>query len=264
MPASTRSRTKQATLEDVGAGNAGVKKPAKDVQKSSATSQAKTSRKRKTDSSAVQDNDEDKEANPSNKATKAGLEKSDMENSHENQEVITINRAPVLELWAASVTQLLHPKVSWQTCLSVGGAISTITAISKGRSIGTISKPDPGEAEEKRQHRREKADQENLDEVEVMSFHLRLDSNGHAIVGDKPRKPGEEALRKKFGEEAYEKARGAFRDALKKWKGKEDDLDGRAFGMYEDFRPTVPPGQKGWGSKGQLNLQTVSSVVGDS
>ena len=71
----------------------------------------------------------------------------------------------------------------------------------------------------------------------------------------------EEALNKKFGEEQYEEAKKAFQEALEQWRGKEDELDRKAFHMYEDFRPSVPKGQKGWGKKGQLNLGSVKSAV---
>ena len=179
----------------------------------------------------------------------------------DSSDSIVINRAPVLELWASCVTQFLHPNVPWESCVSAGGAISTITAISKGRSIGTIDKPDPGEAEEKRQKRKEKAEKEKLAELDVMNFHLSLDKTGQAMVGGKAKKAAEEALRKKYGPEQYDKVKKVFQDSLKSWKGKEEELNGRAFGMYEDFRPTIPPGQQGWGRKGQLRLDTVKDAV---
>ena len=70
------------------------------------------------------------------------------------------------------------------------------------------------------------------------------------------------ALRKKFGgEEQYMKVKTAFEGALQSWKGKEDELDGKAFGMYENFRPSVPPGQRGWGRQGALNLERVKIAV---
>ena len=144
----------------------------------------------------------------------------------------------------------------------VGGAIATITAISKGRSIGKMEKPDPGEAQEKSRKRKEKAEEAGLEEIETMSFKLRLDKEGVAMVGDKPKKAAEESLRKKYGGDAnYGKVKGVFEEALKSWKGKEEELDGRAFGMYEDFRPTIPPGQQEWGRKGQLRLETIKEVV---
>jgi hypothetical protein len=63
--------------------------------------------------------------------------------SNESDDGIMINRAPVLELWAATVTSFLYPKISWDTSLSAGGAISTLCAISKGRAIGAIEKKNP-------------------------------------------------------------------------------------------------------------------------
>jgi hypothetical protein len=242
MP-TTRSANKQAKLEDVGAGR-------KDLAQAESTGQ-KAGQKRK----ATQGSDKPK---------KPKQAKQDDGSARQDEGVITINRAPVLELWGSCVAQFLHPSVSWETCLSAGSAVATIVAISKGRSVGTIAKPDPGEAQKKREERKAKAKKENLDDIEVMSFHLNLDKNGQAMVGDKPKKAGEEALMKKYGgPEHYDQVRNIFQDALKSWRGREEELDKHAFGFYEDFRPSVPQGSKGWGRKGQLRLDTIRTVIGD-
>ena len=242
MPAATRSSTRQTKLEDVGAGNTEAKKSATGNKKRKATEEPTKATSK-----------------PTKKAKKAADQNGDPQ---ADSDVIVINRAPVLELWASCVTQFLHPKLSWSTCLSAGGAIATITAISKGRSIGKMEKPDPGEAHEKSRKRKEKAEEAGLEEIETMSFKLRLDGDGQARVGDKPKKAGEEALKKKYGgDDSYQKVKVAVEQALNPWKGKEEDLDGRAFGMYEDFRPTIPPGQQGWGRKGQLRLETKQEGV---
>ena len=241
MP-TTRSANKQAKLEDVGVVDKDAAGPA--------NSKASAGQKRKADSLAQ---------DAKGKAKKSKQVKSEDE---QEDDYITINRAPVLELWASCVAQFLHPSLSWNTALSIGGAISTITAISKGRSIGTMEKPDPGEAQRKKEKREEAAEKGGLKEVEVMSFHLNLDDNGQALVGGKPKKGNEDALRKKYGgPEQYDKVRTAFQDSLQSWKGKEEELDKQSFGFYEDFRPSIPLGQKGWGRKGQLRLETVKQVV---
>ena len=250
MPATTRSANKQTKLEDVGAGS----KASMKSSKSKATMTKPTAgQKRK----AEQGTDVDAlDAKKAKQSSKSG------DRDEQSDDVVVINRAPVLELWAACVAQILHPSLSWQSSLSVGGAISTITAISKGRSIGTMKKPDPGEAQEKKEKRSNKAEKEELDEVEVMSFRLNLDKDGQAMVGGKPKKGGEETLMKKYGgSEQYEKVKRAFQNSLKRWKGKEEELSERAFGFYEDFRPTIPPGQKGWGRKGQLRIETIKTAV---
>lgn len=164
----------------------------------------------------------------------------------------------MLELWASCVADLLHPDLRWDTCLSVAGGISTITAIAKGRAIGRVDKPDPGEQQEKREERQQA--QSQLEEVEVMGFPLKI-KNGSAMVGDKPKKGNEAALKSKYGQEQYEKTKSTFQDALEKWRGREDELDSGAFHMYEDFRPNVVPGQKGWGRKGQLSFENIRTAV---
>lgn len=237
MPATTRSQT---TLEEKGVSSSKTAptNPQSNKRKANAV-KAAPSKKQKTTAAA-------KPADTSK------------EDGDGDDETITINRAPVLELWGSCVAHSLYPKLEWSTCLSVGGAISTITAISKGRSIGTMEKPDPDKAQEKREKRRE--EQAELDEIEVMGFHLKL-QDGAAMVGDKPKKAHEETLKKKYGDEQYEKVKSTFEESLKAWNGKEEELSSRAFGMYEDFRPNIPSGQKGWGRKGQLRLETVRSAV---
>ncbi len=38
-------------------------------------------------------------------------------------------------------------------------------------------------------------------------------------------------------------------------------LESKAFSLYEDFRPDVPEGQKGWGAKGELDLGRIRSLA---
>ncbi|USW58061.1 hypothetical protein Slin15195_G113800 [Septoria linicola] len=187
------------------------------------------------------------------------IEDDDNADNDNQEETVTINRAPVLELWSACVTQTLYPSLAWNTCLSAGSAISTLAAISKGRAIGKIDKPDQTDQAAKQQKRREQ--ESELEELDVMSFHLKL-KDGEVMVGDKPKKGNEEALSKKYGgEEVYENVKKTMMDALDSWKGKEEELGKRGFHMYEDFRPSVAAGQKGWGRKGTLSLKTVRDTV---
>ena len=252
MPAITRSATKQPKIEEIKGTKTGGKGTNDTRKRKSLDISTSTSKKQK----GKDGHSRQKEASPAS-SDKGTIQHN---NADQGQDAITINRAPVLELWASCVTKLIYPSIPWETCLSVGSAISTITAVAKGRSIGTIEKPDPSEAENRRRERQRKAGNEQLEDIEVMGFHLRL-KDGKALVGDKPKPGNEGALSKKFGREQYEKAKGGFQDALGSWKGRESELNGEAFRMYEEFRPTVPPGQKGWGRRGQLNLENVRSAV---
>ncbi|KAL1596456.1 hypothetical protein SLS60_009102 [Paraconiothyrium brasiliense] len=175
---------------------------------------------------------------------------------------IIINRAPVLQLWSACVAHHLYPSLPWSTCISAGSAISTICAVAKGRSIGKIS--ESGDSEEKKRKRNEaKKKQSDLEEIHVMHFYLKI-KDGLVIVGsDQKGKPANEvALRKKFGDAEYERVKECFEEALASWgEDDEEQIDKEAFQFYEDFRPTVSSGQKGWGRKGALNLDTVKNVI---
>lgn len=39
------------------------------------------------------------------------------------------------------------------------------------------------------------------------------------------------------------------------------ELNDKAFGLYERFRPSIPDGVRGWGAKGELNLDLIRSLA---
>lgn len=102
----------------------------------------------------------------------------------------------------------------------------------------------------------EKSEDEAL---EVMQFKLHLEDKKVYFAG-KAQSTNEETLEKKYGGR-YGDVKGMFEGVLKEWKGREEELSKAAFGMYEDFRPNVAKGQKGWGRKGELSLENVRKVV---
>lgn len=257
---STRSKTAQARIENYAerdTNQEGKEKerpsPRKAVSKPSAPSPS--SRKRKSSTEASRQPPA-KRARP----PKPALKRSDSAQP-ETPTKILINRAPVLHLWAACVTHVLYPSLPWSTCLSTGSAISTICAVAKGRSVGTISERDDSEAAQ-RKRAEAKRKQKDLESIHVLQFNLKL-RDGLALVGSEQngKPPGEEALRRKFGEEVYERVKEFFDDALQSWKHRDEELNKSGFRFYEEFRPTVSGGQKGWGRKGELDLEKIKSVV---
>jgi hypothetical protein len=254
---STRSKAAQTDLEDNAPKDSLPKGKGRGATTQRSPPKANTSRKRKSTNA-------DEAPAPTAKRTKSSESVSKSTKTEEadaEQLRIIINRAPVLQLWSACVAHITYPNLSWETCLSAGSAISTICAVAKGRSIGTV--PEKDESNEKAAKRaKAKKQQKELDSIQVMQFKLKL-KDGLAVVGSEGKgKPGgEEALRKKFGEEQYVSAKEAFEEVLKSWKGEEDELNRKAFGFYEQFRPEVKSGQKGWGRKGELDLDKVGSVV---
>ena len=258
---STRSKTAQAHLEDFATKETVSKlKEKKTASPKKAAPKANTSRKRKSIDA------EHTENKPSPKRTKASPPKStklknEPTTGDSDGKSIIINRAPVLQLWAASVAHLTYPQLSWESCLSAGSAVSSICAVAKGRSIGTVPEKDDSEAKQEK-HEKAKEKQKDLNEIDIMHFKLRL-KDGLAVVGseEKGKSGAEDALRRKFGEAQYDRVRDAFDDALASWKGEEEELNKKGFHMYELFRPDVSKGQKGWGRKGELSLETVASTV---
>jgi hypothetical protein len=171
-------------------------------------------------------------------------------------EPITINRAPVLQLWGSLVAKFVHPDLPWAACLSIGNAISSLCAVAKGRSIGLIEPAD--DTKKGKKTRRRRVDDTRM--VKVMGFSLPVKGDA-VILGGKPKHLKEESLKHKFGGNQYDAVKAAFEDGLQSWKGHEDELNAKAFHMYEQFRPTVASGQKGWGRKGELSTSEIAKVV---
>jgi hypothetical protein len=243
----TRSKAgKQTNLEDLAASA----KP----QPTKKTSPATKSRPQK---KAPNPPASSKKRKASEDDPKQNLSKKSKATASSSNNEITINRAPVLTLWSASVTQFLHPSLEWSTCLSAGKAISAICAVAKGRSIGTISEPDVDDSKKKDKKKK----QIQADELEVMHFKLKL-KNGIIFFEGKAQSGGEDALKVKFWGR-YDDIKAVFDEGLQKWGERKDELDKVAFKMYESFRPEVPKGQKGWGRKGILDLEKVREVIGD-
>ncbi|KAK0641451.1 hypothetical protein B0T16DRAFT_214666 [Cercophora newfieldiana] len=245
MPPTTRSATQARTNERSHGRNSKVKEPGS----------APAARKRKAEAAP-----EEPSTPHSNRTQKRARTSKPQKLEASDLEPIIINRAPVLELWGACVSHFLHPELPWTTCLSIGSTISSITAISKGRSIGTISQPDPDEHKKKRKRATEGGDAD--EEIKVMGFPVRL--KGEVVIFKGKPKPGnEESLAKRFGgEENVERTRRVTESALRhSWKGREADLEKEAFSMYERFRPDVPKGKGGWGRKGVLSLGKIEHVV---
>jgi hypothetical protein len=40
-----------------------------------------------------------------------------------------------------------------------------------------------------------------------------------------------------------------------------DELAQKSFGLYEQFRPTIPEGVQGWGAKGELDLGRILKLA---
>jgi hypothetical protein len=168
---------------------------------------------------------------------------------------ITINRAPVLTLWAAVVAERLG--FNRNEALSLGKAVAGLNAQAKGRRLG-IFKPH----EEKPAKAREKKRGEEF-RIEICGRPVpaKTTKDGvRAVIGSSVIEPkaAQDYLESKFGEDLDATHR-AMTKLAKLYRPKE--LAAVAFDLYEQFRPTIPEGVRGWGAKGELDLGLIASLA---
>jgi hypothetical protein len=174
------------------------------------------------------------------------------------REVVLVNRAPVLTLWAAVVAERLG--YDHEASLSLGKALAGLNAQSKGRRLGIYKPSEPaGVMPPKKAKRGEEF------WVQLLGRPIPVVQTGRgvrAVEGDRPIEPGgvETYLRGKFGE-ALDSVRRTMEELARSFSPKE--LAARAFFLYERFRPTIPDGVRGWGVKGELDLDRIRGLTGE-
>ena len=168
---------------------------------------------------------------------------------------ISINRAPVLTLWAAIVARRLG--FNKKEALTLGKAVAGLNAQSKGRRLG-IFKP---HEEKARAAREKKPGQQFRVEVCGRAVPAKNTKDGiRAISGEKAIEPDavQRYLESKFRDELAV-AREAMETLARAYRPKE--LAHEAYSLYEQFRPKIPGGKKGWGAAGDLDLGLIEKLA---
>jgi hypothetical protein len=170
---------------------------------------------------------------------------------------VTINRAPVLTLWAAVVAERLG--YDHEAALTLGKVVAGLNAQSKGRRLGIFEEPKDAQEGKKPQA------QQPGEPFMVSLLHrrvpvIRTDQGVRATIKGEPINPAgvKRYLAQKFGEELADVQ--AAMEALAK-AYPPDQLAAQAYSLYERFRPDVPEGKKGWGATGQLDLDAIRSLA---
>jgi hypothetical protein len=168
---------------------------------------------------------------------------------------ILINRAPVLTLWATTVAVRLG--FDEDEALSLGKAVAGLNAQSKGQRLG-IFKRVPQEVKKARARER---GEEFL--VEICGRHvpaINTTDGVRAVIKNQPieAKSVQRYLESKFGE-SLGTARSAMRNLAKAFQP--EQLLKNAFSLYEKFRPAIPEGVRGWGAKGNLDIDRIRSLA---
>jgi hypothetical protein len=168
---------------------------------------------------------------------------------------VSVNRAPVMTLWAAVVAERLGFRRA--EALSLGRAVAGLNAQSKGRKLG-VFKPHEEEPRAARERRR---DERVLVEVCGRAIPaVATDEGVRAVSGGKPIDPEVVAayLEGKFGDD-LKAVRAALAHLAKSYPPAE--LGRAAYALSERFRPDVPEGKKGWGAKGRLDLGRIGRMA---
>ena len=167
---------------------------------------------------------------------------------------ISINRAPVLTLWAAVVAERLG--FSADESLTLGKAVAGLNAQAKGRRLG-IFKPHETAAKQAR----EKSHGEEL-WIEICGRPVPAKNTPQgirAVHGAAVIEPQtvERYLQQKFAENLA-----AVRSDLRVLAKSYDrpTLADVVYSLYERFRPEIPEGKKGWGTKCELHLELIQRL----
>jgi hypothetical protein len=169
-----------------------------------------------------------------------------------SEQTILVNRAPVLTLWASVVAERLG--YSREEALSLGKAAAGLYAQLKGRQLGLLQpqrKPAQASAS--------KPSERPIVELLARPVPVTQTREGiRAVVKGQPINPAtvERYLQRAFGE-SLSSARQSMEALAASYAP--EDLEHVAYELYEGFRPEVPPGTRGWGAKGKLDLAHLRS-----
>jgi len=137
---------------------------------------------------------------------------------------VTVNRAPVLTLWAAVVAARMGYR--WEEALTLGRAVAGLNAQSKGRRLGIFAER---KGEEGKPPKKVGLGEEFWVEVVGRAVPAKRTEDGvRAVVKDQPIDPDkvERYLRSKFGED-LEAVRAAMDELAKSFDRKKLALRGK-------------------------------------
>src|SRR5690349_13340968 len=160
---------------------------------------------------------------------------------------IKVNRAPVLTLWASVVAERLgHPP---ETALSLASAVAGTAAHAKARRLGIAEEHPP--ADEARPHRPAARQSVPLLGREVP---VTRGPGGVLLAAEADGKPAQPERVQRYVARAFGNRLAEVRQAMQELAASlaPEALNRTGFRLYEQFRPEVPEGVRGWGAKGEL------------
>ncbi len=168
---------------------------------------------------------------------------------------VMINRAPVLTLWAAVVAERIGYEPD--TALTLGKVLAGLNAQSKGRMLGIYGPPKgAGGLTPKKV---------GLGEdfwIELCGRGVPAKNTQDGIRGCVKDQTVDPAAVHKYLEGKFGDDLPAVREAMVELAESfgPDELEEAAYGLYEEFRPKIAAGRRGWGQKGVLDLDLIRSL----
>lgn len=173
------------------------------------------------------------------------------------ENVVMINRAPVLALWGAVVAERMG--FERDEALTLGRAMAGLNAQSKGRALGIFGPP-------------KALERDGSPKKTGLGEEFWIELCGRPV----PAKSTQDGVRAVVKDQAIEPAKvekylqGKFKDDLAAVRGAMEELAAAfeleelqevAYGLYEQFRPQIPRGKSGWGRAGALDLDLIRSLA---
>ena len=170
---------------------------------------------------------------------------------------IKINRAPVMTLWAVVVAERMG--YDEQAALTLGKSVAGLNAQSKGQRLGIYEESQEKEARP-RPEKRAPGEETYVNLLGRPVPAVYTKDGLRALSKGKPVNPNsaKRYLEQKFGEHLPD-ARAAMKTLADSMSP--DELSRRAYSLYEQFRPEIPEGTRGWGAAGDLDLGKIKALA---
>jgi len=169
---------------------------------------------------------------------------------------VRVNRAPVLTLWAAVVAERLG--FDWDEALALGRAVAGLNAYSKGASLGLFT-PAPKEVKERK---RKLAEGETL-QIDLLGRAITAIHTPDGLRATSKDRPIASASVERYLDAKFGDALPAVRKAMETLARSmpPEALAAEAYKLYEEFRPEVPVGVRGWGAEGRLDTRRILALA---
>jgi hypothetical protein len=168
---------------------------------------------------------------------------------------ITINRDPVLTLWASVVARRLG--FGRDEALTLGRAVAGLNVRPKTVPLNLVQ-PSP-KAIKERQRELKEGKRLQIELLQRAVPVVRTRNGLRALARDRPIAPDgvEQYLEIKFGD-ALKLVRNAMKRLARSMSAPE--IAAQADELYEKFRPRVPRGVPGWAAEGKLDLDHIERL----